>query len=330
MSVMQLLIATQDWSRSFDVTSLAESVAWAGSYDTVGRTVDFTLPVDDDGLLPVIPCPMGSHVQLLAGGSLRFDGTVFTRERTAGENLLSVGAVDRGINLKSCQGSYQFKGWTPEAIAGRVCTDYGIPAGNLAQTGVSVTRKFAGASLYQIIQTAYTLAAEQNGKRYQLRFRGSALDVVEKGLGAETLVLKPGSNLLSATSRESAESLINSVAVYDDNGQKVTTRRDSEAVGLYGLMESYLTKSKDRDTDKEARRLLVDNSMVQKVTVEAVGNPDLISGSGVIVREPVTGLWGKFWILSDSHTWKNGVYRTKLTLDFRNLMDKADAGSDVT
>lgn len=325
---LQLLLASPDWSKTYDVADLAESIAWAGSYDTVGRTVDFALPVDDGGLLPVIPCPMGSHVQLLADGALRFDGTVFTRERTAGENLLSVGAVDRGINLKSCQGSYQFKGWTPEAIAGRVCADYGFTAGNLAQTGVPVTRKFSGTSLYQIIQTAYTLASEQNGKRYQLRFRGPALDVVEKGLSAETLVLKPGSNLVSASSRESAESLVNSVAVYDDNGQKVATRRDSEAVGLYGLMEAYLKKSKDRDTDKEARRLLTDNPVVQKVTVEAVGNPGLISGSGVIVREPATGLWGKFWILSDSHTWKNGVYRTKLTLDFRNLMDEADAGSE--
>lgn len=327
---MQLLIAAPDWSKSYDVTELAESVAWAGSYDTVGRTVDFALPVDDGGLLPVIPCPMGSHVQLLADGALRFDGTVFTRERTAGENLLSLGAVDRGINLKACEGSYQFKGWTPEAVAARVCGDYGFTAGNLARTGVSVTRKFAGVSLYQIIQTAYTLAAEQTGKRYQLRFRGAALDVVEKGLGAKTLVLKPGSNLLSATSRESAERLINSVAIYDDNGQKAATRRDSEAVGLYGLMEAYLKQSKDRDTDREAQRLLADNPVVQKVTVEASGNPDLISGNGVIVREPVTGLWGTFWILADSHTWKNGVYRTKLTLDFRNLMDEADAGSDVT
>lgn len=325
---MRLLLALPDWSRSFDVTDIAESVAWAGSYDTVGRTVDFALPVDDAGALPAIPCPMGSHVQLLADGALRFDGTVFSRERAAGENLMSVGAVDRGINLKSCRGSYQFRGWTPEAIAGRICGDYGFTAGNLARTGVSITRKFSGTSLYQIIQTAYTLAAEQNGKRYQLRFRGAALDVVEKGFGAQTLVLKPGSNLVSAASRESAEGLVNSVAVYDDNGQKVASRRDGEAVGLYGLMEAYLRQSKDRDTDREAQRLLEDHPVVQKVTAEAVGDPELISGNGVIVREPVTGLWGRFWILSDSHTWKNGVYRTKLTLDFRNLMDKTEAGSE--
>lgn len=45
-----------------------------------------------------------------------------------------------------------------------------------------------------------------------------------------------------------------------------------------------------------------------------------------MLQEPVTGLYGLCWIDSDTHTWKGGVYTTKLVLNFRNLMDEAEAG----
>ena len=50
----------------------------------------------------------------------------------------------------------------------------------------------------------------------------------------------------------------------------------------------------------------------------------------MVVHEPVTGTDGLFWILSDSHTTVNGIYQTTVTLDFRNLMDKQEAGSVPT
>lgn len=50
----------------------------------------------------------------------------------------------------------------------------------------------------------------------------------------------------------------------------------------------------------------------------------------MVVHEPVTGTDGLFWILSDSHTTVSGVYQTTVTLDFRNLMDKQEAGSVPT
>ena len=53
----------------------------------------------------------------------------------------------------------------------------------------------------------------------------------------------------------------------------------------------------------------------------------LITGNAVAVHEPVTGVDGLFWITADSHTVRRGVYQTKVTLDFRNLMDGQAAGS---
>ena len=38
---------------------------------------------------------------------------------------------------------------------------------------------------------------------------------------------------------------------------------------------------------------------------------------------------GLFWIDADAHTWKNGQYFCKLTLNFRNLLDETSAGSEI-
>ena len=64
------------------------------------------------------------------------------------------------------------------------------------------------------------------------------------------------------------------------------------------------------------------------MTVECLGDLDLISGEAVVVRETSAGAAGLFWIDSDRHQWKNGQYVAKLDLNFRNLMDETNAGKE--
>ena len=49
----------------------------------------------------------------------------------------------------------------------------------------------------------------------------------------------------------------------------------------------------------------------------------------LLYRSKECGLTGSFWIDADVHTWKNKNYYTKLTLNCRNVMATADAGSEV-
>lgn len=311
-----------------DITSLVQSATWGGGYSQVARTLDFSmLSSPRDKALPVAPCELGGRVQFYLGNTLLFDGFVFSRQRDTGSDTVEVSAYDRGVYLKRNEAAYLFKGLTAEAITRRVCGDFNVAVGNLATTGTAIKRNFPGTSLYQIIQTAYTLASQKTGARYMVRFRGDALEVVAKKQGAETLVIQPGSNLINATVTESIENMVNQVAVYDDKGSQVGTYPDGENIKLYGLMQAYLKKSKDKDTAAEAKRILEDGDTEQKITVEVTGNPALKAGDCCVMREAVTGLYGLFWIDEDTHTWKNGLYQTKLVLNFRNIMDEQEAGS---
>lgn len=316
---------------AMDVTDLIQNITWAGAYNQVGRTLDFSLAVSEiDKNLPKISCDLGAGVRFYAGEQLLFDGFVFSRQRDTAGDLLEIGCADRGIYLKRNQAVYQFRNSTPEDIAARVCADFNIAAGSLAKTGVNISRSFPGVSLYGIIQTAYTLAAEQTGKRYMIRFAGEKLEVVEKARRDSTLMLGPKSNLIGATVTESIENLTNQVAIYDKNDTLITTQKNQDLIDAYGLMQAYLRQDEGQDSAAQARKILEDDGPSQKITVTNLGNTGLIAGESVILREPVTGQYGLFWIDSDSHTWSGGLYQNKLVLNFRNMMDEQEAGGKPT
>lgn len=317
-------------SAVYDASTLFGSVVNAGGYDQVARTLDFSLLSPRyDHRQPSVPVALGDNVQFFVGADLQFDGYIFSLQRDSGSEAVEVSCADRGFYLKQSQAAYRFNGQTAEEIARQICRDYGIAVGNLAQTGVPIRRNFPGVSLYQIIQTAYSLAGQQTGERYMVRFRGAAMDVIAKARKGAVPVLEPGSSLLTATVTESAQQLVSQVGIYDDSGRLIRTRRNEKAIAQCGVVQRYLKTSKDTDTDAEAAAILADNDIQRTITVDTLGDHTLISGGTVIAREPVTRLYGLYWIDQDAHTWKGGVYRNKMTLNLRNLMDDVEAGREL-
>jgi hypothetical protein len=313
-----------DGSKTSNVADLLQSKTWSGSYTNCARQLSYSLLTD--GLSEI-----GGRVRLYHEADILFSGSVFRRDRSNDEQVFSCTAYDRGIYLKKNNTYLAVRNQTAEAVTAQVCKEFGVKTGSLAATGVSLTRNFLGVSLYQIIQTMYTLAAEQTGKKYQIRFKADALEVVEKALGAESIRLVPGSNLLSCKSVESIENLVTSVGVYDDEYKKIATYDSTNNYrALYGLMQQAIRASDKEDPATSAKQILEDNGIKTTITANCLGNTKLITGNAVVVHEPVTGTDGLFWIEADTHSVTRGIYRTELTLDFQNLMDKQTAGSVPT
>lgn len=308
-------------SKTENITGKLQTLTWSGSYKDCCRELNFDVYME-------ALCDLGGTARLYHGANKLFSGHIFERERADTDKFVSCIAYDNGIYLKNSSTYLAVRKQTPEAITRQLCRQYGIPAGSIAATGVRLSRNFLGTSLYQIIQTMYTLASKQTGKKYQIRFSGNALDVVIKQKDANTLRLIPGNNLISCTSKDSVVEMVNSVAVYNDRNKRTATYRGNKNyVALYGLMEKAIRASSEDDPKKTARETLRDNGVQTTITAECIGNSKLITGNTVVVHEPITKTDGLFWILSDSHTRENGIYRTQVTLNFRNLMDKQDAGS---
>ena len=313
------------------MTQLVETLTWSGEFRQCARTVKLTmLSAVYDKRVPADTLELAENamVQVSYEGAVIFWGRVFERSRATGDSRYNVTCYDLGVYLNRNEAVYAFRAATADAIARRVARDFAIEVGPLAAPGVALSRDFSGVSLYKIIQTGYTLSAVETGKAYQVRFAATKLTVVEKAPGEHTLILRPGSNLLTASTTESAANMVNQVQIADRNDRIVGTRSNAANVALYGLMQTVVRQQDGVNMSKQAEQLLADGDVEQKISVTAMGNVELVTGNCVAVQEEITGLNGLFWIDSDSHSWnRDGTYTCKLVLNYRRLMDQAEAGT---
>ena len=171
------LLKIRTWSldgkQTSHITAMVQSLTWSGSYKDCARKLTFEV-------LPEALAELGGMTRLYHDADILFSGHIRRRSRSDLQQYLSCTAYDRGIFLKKNTTFLAVRNQTPEAVTTQLCTEFGIPAGKLAATGVKLSRNFLGSTLYQVIQTMYTLAAEQTGKQYQIRFRSNDLEVVER------------------------------------------------------------------------------------------------------------------------------------------------------
>ena len=304
-----------------DITKILSYWTWSGDKATISRQLTGEVAYIEGSGLPVPE--IGDLLTMADGGKKLFEGIVLQR---------SLGSEDSTISFTAFDYGYKFTGASPEEITRLACADREIPVAQLPTTGVRLWRKFAAVKLNQLITTAWTLASEKDGKAYAIRYTPYGLLVKERTVSSSSLVLKAASNLMNAVTKEDATQMVNSVAIYDANGNFLRRTGDSAAQKLCGVMEQHITQSarKEADADATAKKTLEDGKLQKTVTVNVLGDMSLLTGETVVVREAKTGLTGVFWIDADSHTWKNRNYYTKLTLNCRNVMATANAGSEIT
>lgn len=146
--------------------------------------------------------------------------------------------------------------------------------------------------------------------------------VIEKGT-LSGVILTGDYNLVGATYKATLQNLVNRVLITDNKGNVIKTVEDGESVKKYGLVQKIIKQSEKEDATPEAQKALV--TVESSATVSASPSDfRAVSGYSVIVQESDTGLYGKFYIESDSHTFENGKSQMELTLSFENLMDEKE------
>lgn len=103
---------------------------------------------------------------------------------------------------------------------------------------------------------------------------------------------------------------------------------DAESIQKYGLVQKVMKQSDKEDISAEAQKALV--SVENSGSVSGVPNDfRAVSGYSIIVQDEVSGLYGQFYIESDTHTFTNGKAQMDLTLAFENLMDEEEIEKDT-
>lgn len=306
-----------------DFSQVVEKITWSGDTKQVARKLVFTIAQRaSDRFLPKVTVSEGDLVLLEEDGVALFSGKIFDVDKSSKSSTFTYTAFDFMFYVQQNEIS-RIIDTTAEGCAALVCEDLGVTLGAAAATGVQVYFPALGKPGYEVIMMAYTQAAKTTGKKYISLIKNiNEVHVIEKGQMCG-VILSGDYNLEDASYKASAQNMVNHVKITDKNGNTVSAVEDAVARNQFGTMQRVYTQEDGKDAATEAKAML--QGLEQSGTVNSVpADSRAVSGYAIIVYDKVSGLYGKFYIESDSHTFMNGKSEMQLTLAFSNLMDEKE------
>ena len=316
-----------DYLSTADITETVSSVSWSGSVSQAARTAEISvINAPDDKNIQSLKLHIGAGdlIKLYEKGENIFFGEVHTAEKVNQYGTITYSCTDLLTHLLRSTAVYNFENTTAEDVTRKVCADFEIQTGEIAETRAPIKKMIVdGSAIYDIIMQAYTKASHQTGNLYICRMDGTKLCVEVKGTEVQNFVLADGYNITNATYQETSENMVNVVKIYDEAGKQVGEVRKQDWIEKYGTYQQiYKKESGINETDAAAKMLV---GIEKKVSLDAIdGNLKCVAGNAVEVQERATGLNGLFWIDSDTHTWENGTHTMNLELNFKNIMDEKE------
>ena len=304
-------------------------ITHSGSKDAVcfKLEIDMVASATDKNIPQVSIKPFGfvqffSSDEVIESADELFRGYVFNNKLSPYSNIRQVVCYDGGYFLANSKAAYNFRQQTPEAVTEKVCTDHGVDVGELIP-GDPYDRIHDEDTLYDIIQTGYTILSHKTGEQYMQRMNKGKLEVVKKGDIVSEFMLTGKTDITGLEYEEDATGVVNRVKVYDEQRNEVgMVELEGDYSGI--LQDVYQSENGDQSGAKGLLR-----EVRQVISgFEAFGKPDCITGNAVVVHDEYTGLSGLFYIDAHTHTWENGTYMMTLDLAFENVMDQVEAGKE--
>lgn len=314
-------------AQAVNITQAVQSVNWGGSVSQAARTAELSVinaPYDKNIKKLKLKIAPGDLIQLYEKDKQIFLGEVISKEKKGETGTVSYSCMDLMNHLLRSSGVYNFTDTTAEAIAKKLCMDFQIRPGSIAQTKTPIRKMiFDGCSVYDMVMMAYTKAAKQTGKKYVCFMDGSKLSVRVKGTIVKNYALDGKRNMTDSSQNETIENMVNVVKIYDGAGNQVGEVAKEGWARRYGVYQGVYKKEEGVNETEAAKLMLA--GVEKKVSVSGIdGNLKCVAGNGVKVRDGATGLKGLFWIESDAHTWENGAHTMSLDLSFQNVMDSKE------
>lgn len=308
-----------------DISQFYSEATWSGDKGQAARSFDFGVVVSGtDKNLPRPFIPMSAPVRYINDeGITIFDGFVFSKEKSVDSNIMNITCLDKLILANKSKGTFNFEQKTPQEIAAEALGSIGLSVGH-AEEGSPIDRKFDIETIYNVVYTAYKLEHEKSGKPYMIRMNNGAVDIVEQGKIVARYELDGKSNLYNATYGENSDNIVSKVKMYDTEGKEIGEVTNDSQIGVTEIYRQ------EKDEDPKARAEAMLKGIERTASVRVKGDYDLITGNAVIIKEPFTGLNGKFYIKSDKHTFAKNYHVVDLELSYENVMEDVDTSTGDT
>ena len=294
----------------YSITNAVSRIVWKGSASEAARSVDFdyiNAPYDNTVSLPNIAT--GDYISLedVKEGEIFF-GQIFGIEKSSQTGTISFTAYDMMKHL---------------------CADIQVPIRHLHPTGVNISSMICDKmKMYDIVMAAYTKAHHITGDKYFAMIYKRGLGVYKTEWAVKGFTLSENSNIFASSISESMDEIKNKILIFDDKGKQIGEVKDDESLKKFGVFQEIYSKEEGVDPTTGANNLLKIKPS-QSIKISALGDINCLSCYFVEVKDTATGLSGKYWISSDTHTFENGTYKMEIELRFDSLMDTKDAKDEA-
>ena len=318
MAKIQLLVVKD--KKTIDMTNLVQSVRWSGRKGSSARTITVTM-IDDDGYRHArsgIDVADGNQCVFLVDGKERFRG-ILMNQNQGDKKQLKFKAYDNGIYLANNKDTFVYKNKTADQVFSDVCSRFGIPTGEVAKCSYKIPELTKSKTTGQdAVLDALGLDYKATGTRHFISSDKGKLSLLQRKDQVISFVVDGDANLYGYSYTKSIESIKTRVRMISKEGTTLAEKSNSALEQKIGIFQEIqqpdesLTKAPVKDLVGSVLDTLDDPE--ETLTLNILGDPDVISGKAILVKIPHLGISRAYYVDSDDHTFEDNMHTMSLTL----------------
>ena len=318
MARIQLLVVKD--KKTIDMTNLVKSVRWSGRKGSSARTITVAM-IDDDGYRHArsgINVADGNQCVFLVDGKERFRGILMNQNQ--GDNKqLKFKAYDNGIYLANNKDTFVYKNKTADQVFSDGCSRFGIPTGEVAKCSYKIPEFTKSKTTGQdAVLDALSLDYKATGTRHFISSDKGKLSLLQRKDQVISFVVDGDANLYGYSYTKSIESIKTRVKMISKEGTTLAEKSNSSLEQKIGIFQEIqqpdesLTKAQVKDLVGSVLDTLDDPE--ETLTLNILGDPDVISGKAILVKIPHLDISRAYYVDSDDHTFEDNMHTMSLTL----------------
>lgn len=311
--------------KTSEITEFITDLSISGSLSEVSRSVNCSIiyPMLDRFQSKNQISP-GTHVWIHLDNQEIFRGIVIDRDLNSSDSL-SFTAYDYAYYLTRNTITKNFKNITADNAVKQLLREIDLKHDYIISSAIKINYIMESESVYEGIQNLYKQVGDMNHKEYFTYMNRDKVCVGELGREFAPEIIRPcrdvftgDGNMLSFQYRDSMDSMINKVIIYDENNNYKGVVQNDYNIKHYGTLQDNYTVEEKKDPYIVARNMMSD--IEREFNCEVVGDYNYITGKSVYLRLPnINHLNGAIMhIIGDSHTWDmdSGKFFTQLQLKY--------------
>lgn len=328
MAKIQLLVVKD--KKTIDMTNLVQSVRWSGRKGSSARTITVTM-IDDDGYRHArsgIDVADGNQCVFLVDGKERFRG-ILMNQNQGDKKQLKFKAYDNGIYLANNKDTFVYKNKTADQVFSDVCSRFGIPTGEVAKCSYKIPELTKSKTTGQdAVLDALGLDYKATGTRHFISSDKGKLSLLQRKDQVISFVVDGDANLYGYSYTKSIESIKTRVRMISKEGTTLAEKSNSALEQKIGIFQEIqqpdesLTKAQVKDLVGSVLDTLDDPE--ETLTLNILGDPDVISGKAILVKIPHLGISRAYYVDSDDHAFEDNMHTMSLTLTTAAEIKKED------